>query len=215
MTKLSDIHVSAWGEDGPRIVLVHGGVQGSKVPGTAHFSRQEQLVDRGYQLLVPDRPGHGESPAPGRPDDAEADGEWLAELLDDGAHLVGHSFGACVALSAAAKRPNSVKTLTLIEPGMQALAISKVPVLLFVLRMLGTLKLTRSAEKRITAFSKLMHIPSEMGGSAKTREEYEAMGRAVSVLRVATAETLERQLSLVRQARRRVSVLFDGGSCRW
>lgn len=212
MTKLPDVHVTRWGESGDRLVLVHGGVQGSKVSGTSHFSLQAKLVDRGYQLYIPDRPGHGETPSAGRPDDAEADGQWVAELLGDGAHLVGHSFGACVALAAASKRSSAVKTLTLIEPGMQAVAIRKLPVLLFVLRMLGTLKLSSSAEMRIKSFSKLMHIPDEMGGSAKTREEYEAMGRAVSTLRVATAETLEQQLMQLRQANIPLLVVTGGWS---
>ena len=65
-------------------------------------------------------------------------------FLGDGAHLVGHSFGGCVALAATSRRPTAVKSLTLIEPGMQALAIDRLPVLLFVLRMLATLKLSFS-----------------------------------------------------------------------
>ena len=74
---------------------------------------QSQLGENGWQVLAPDRPGHGRSKAPGRPDDPEADGEWVAQLLGDGAHLlgdgahlVGHSFGGCVVLNAAA-RPQS------------------------------------------------------------------------------------------------------------
>ena len=128
MTEISGVHLTRWGDTGTKLVLIHGGVQGTKQSGAAHFSAQERLAERGYELLVPDRPGHGRSPAPNRPDDAEADGEWVAELLGDGAHLVGHSFGGCVALAATSRRPAAVKSLTLIEPGMQALAIDKLPV---------------------------------------------------------------------------------------
>jgi pimeloyl-ACP methyl ester carboxylesterase len=212
MTKLPNVHVSHWGESGTRIVLVHGGVQGSKVPGTSHFSMQAKLADRGYQLIVPDRPGHGKTPAPGRPDDAEADGEWVADLLGDGAHLVGHSFGGCVALAAASKRPSAVKTLTLIEPGMQAVAVRKLPVLFFVLRMLLTLRLSTSEKKRIEGFSKLMHIPGEMSGSVNTEAEYEEMGRAVLSLRVPKAATLEHQLLQFRQANIPLLVVSGGWS---
>jgi pimeloyl-ACP methyl ester carboxylesterase len=43
------------------VISVHGGAQGS------NFSAQRALADRGWQLVVPDRPGHGRSPDPGRP----------------------------------------------------------------------------------------------------------------------------------------------------
>ena len=39
-----------------------------------------------------------------------------------------------------------------------------------------------------------MHIPDMMGGAAGGREEYDAMGRAISALKVPTKATLERQL---------------------
>ena len=132
--------------------------------------------------------------------------------LGDGAHLVGHSFGGCVALAATSRRPTAVKSLTLIEPGMQALAIDRLPVLLFVLRMLATLKLSFSAEQRIKRFSKLMHIPDMMGGAAGGREEYDAMGRAISALKVPTKATLERQLAQLSRAGIPLLVVTGGWS---
>ena len=212
MTEISGVYITRWGHTGTKLVLIHGGVQGTKKSGTAHFSAQERLAERGFEVLVPDRPGHGKSPAPNRPDDAEADGEWVAELLGEGGHLVGHSFGGCVALAAASRRPTAVKSLTLIEPGMQALAIDRLPVLLFVLRMLAALKMSFSAERRIKRFSKLMHIPDMMGGGAGGREEYEAMGRAISALKVPTKATLERQLSQLSQAAIPLLVVTGGWS---
>jgi len=212
MEEISGIHITRWGLSGTKVVLVHGGVQGSKQSGVAHFSAQEQLVKQGYEILVPDRPGHGRSPAPNRPDDAEADGGWLAKLLGDGAHLVGLSFGGCVALSATSRRPTAVKSLTLIEPGMQALAIDKLPVLLLLLRMIATLKFSFSAEQRIKKFSKLMHIPDAMGGTIRSKDEYDAMGRAISVMKVPTKALLERQLSQLRQAGIPLLVVTGGWS---
>ncbi|MEI8073205.1 MAG: alpha/beta hydrolase [Bacteroidota bacterium] len=194
MKEIMNLQITKWGNGATKIVLVHGGVQGTKVSGSAHFSAQEKLADLGYTLIVPDRPGHAKNPTPNRPDDAEADGELIAELLGDGAHLVGHSFGGCIALAATYKKPNAVKSLTLIEPGMQALAVDKFPVLWFVLRLVAILKLSFSPENRIKRFSKFMHIPSEVGGSAVSSEEYVAMGKAVSVLKVPSKETLVQQL---------------------
>ena len=198
MTDLDSIHVTRWGSSGPRIVLVHGGVQGTRRGGATHFARQEQLAAQGFQLIVPDRPGHGQSRAPGRPDDAEADGAWVAELLGDGAHLVGHSFGGCVALNAAARRPSAVKTLSLIEPAMQSVAANRLPVALFLVRLLATIKLSFSPETRIKRFSKLMHIPPEIG-DASSHEEVVAMGKASAAIRLPSKQALEGQLATVKQ----------------
>jgi len=66
-------------------------------------------------LLLPDRCGHGASPASGRAD-FEADAEDVAALLGERAHLVGHSYAAVVALLVAARRPEAVRTLTVVEP---------------------------------------------------------------------------------------------------
>jgi pimeloyl-ACP methyl ester carboxylesterase len=48
--------------------------------------------------------------------DFEADAPLVAEQLDDGAHLVGHSYGGVISLFAAALRPDAVRSLTVIEP---------------------------------------------------------------------------------------------------
>ena len=104
---LSSIHIERWGSSGPRVVLVHGGAQGTETGGERNFAFQRPLAEQGWQLIVPDRPGHGRSPDPGRPDDAEADGAWVAELLGDGAHLLGHSYGGVIALCAAGLRPEA------------------------------------------------------------------------------------------------------------
>lgn len=210
MIGLEDIAITRWGAVGPRIVLVHGGVQGSKVPGDRHFSAQARLVDRGFQLLVPDRPGHGRSSAPGRPDDAEADGEWAAQLLGDGAHLVGHSFGGCVALAAAARRPAAVRSLTLIEPAMLAIAIASPAVLGFVLRTALTLKLSRDHEARARRFGELMHIPDGLHGDDAS--ELAAIGQAIERLVVPRKVDLERELVVIAQAGIPLLVVTGGWS---
>ena len=197
---LASIHVTRWGDGaGPRTVLVHGGVQGSRVGGDRHFSTQRRLAADGWQLIVPDRPGHGRSPSPGRPDDAEADGVWLAELLGDGAHLVGHSFGGCVALAAAARRPSAVLSLTLIEPAMLSLSARDPRVGRFLLKLLIATKLSFSAAARARRFAALMHIPPEIRGGSDP-QELTAMGRAASRIKIPPAETLRRELAIVKEA---------------
>ena len=207
----ASIHITRWGSSGPKVVMVHGSAQGSEVGGQRHFSAQEPLARRGWQLIVPDRPGHGRSSAPGRPDDAEADGEWVADLLGDGAHLVGHSFGGCVALAAAARRPFAVRSLTLIEPGMQKLAMDDPAVRKFGLQMLIVLRFSLSAASRARRFAKLVHIPPEIRGGSSP-EEFKRMGQGIARLKVPDRMVLQRELEGVQRAGIPLMVVTGGWS---
>lgn len=107
--------VHRWGQ-GPRVVLVHGGVLG----GREAWLAQRPLTER-WTLLAPDRPGHGRSPAARQ--DFEPEAALVADqLLDEPSHLVGLSYGAIVAMFAAAARPGSVRSLTVIEPPATSVA---------------------------------------------------------------------------------------------
>ena len=192
------VHLTRWGEAGPTIVMVHGGAQGSSVGGERHFSRQRDLAARGFCVVVPDRPGHGRSPAPGRPDDAELDGEWIAGLLGDGAHLVGHSFGGACAVSAAARRPGAVRSLTLIEPAMFALVLRDARVRRFLARYLLARLLAFSAAARVQAIDRVMHIPPEIGG-AKDPRELARMAAGMAALRLPSTASLTSGLAAVRR----------------
>jgi pimeloyl-ACP methyl ester carboxylesterase len=90
---------------GERVVLVHGWVA------------QHGLADDGFELVLVDRRGYGRSAGPPA-EDFLADAEGVADLLGDGAHLVGHSYGGLVSLLAAASRPHAVRSLTVLEPAL-------------------------------------------------------------------------------------------------
>jgi pimeloyl-ACP methyl ester carboxylesterase len=111
----SGVHVTVWG-DGEPAVLVHG----SFGWGEETWREQRPLSDD-YKLLLVDRRGFGASPANGRVD-FDHDADDVAELLGDGAHLVGHSYGGVVSLLAAARRPEAVRSLVVIEPPAFAVA---------------------------------------------------------------------------------------------
>jgi len=96
---------------GPRVVLVHGSVLGA----ARTWRRQQPLAAR-WRLVMPNRPGFGASPPLQRGDFA-AEAPLIAALLGGGAHLVGHSYGAVIALEAAALAPRAVHSLTVSEPG--------------------------------------------------------------------------------------------------
>lgn len=89
-------------------------VHGSVVNAELTWSAQKPLAKR-FEIVAPNRRGF-----PPGPDvehvDFEDEALWLEQFLPPGAHLVGHSYGGVIALLAAARRPELVRSLTLIEP---------------------------------------------------------------------------------------------------
>ena len=202
------IHVVEHGE-GPRVVLVHGSAQGSKVGGEMHFANQAGLAGRGWTVVTPDRPGHGLSPAPGRGDDASEDSKWVTELLGQQGHLVGHSFGGAVALATAARRPEGVRTLTLIEPALQKVATDIPVVRRFVAKMIAIALFSFSPATRITRLTKLLGIPDNIrGGSSK--EELAEIGRAFGRLTLLTKDEIRAMLAIVKERKIPLLVVTGG-----
>ena len=105
-----NLHMQRWGESGPPVLLVHGSVMN----GEMTWPEQRPLAER-WSLLVLDRRGYFPNP-PAEREDFEVDAADVAELLGEGMHLVGHSYGGVVSLLAAARRPEAVRSLTVIEP---------------------------------------------------------------------------------------------------
>lgn len=57
-TELGEVAVYRWGEQGPRILLIHGwNGRGTQLAGFA-----QPLVEAGYQVVAFDGPGHGKTP---------------------------------------------------------------------------------------------------------------------------------------------------------
>jgi pimeloyl-ACP methyl ester carboxylesterase len=117
------INVTTWGASGEPVLIIHGGVQGGLGGGPLTFANQRPLADQGFQLRLADRPGFGASQSRG-PDDMVADAVWIAELLADSSHLLGHSWGGAEALLAAARRPDAVRSLVLVEPALHPFLIA-------------------------------------------------------------------------------------------
>lgn len=103
------VHVTEWGDEGERVVLVHG----SLAAGPETWSEQRPLAAE-YRLVIPDRRSYGDSPD--GDGDFERDADDVAALLDRDTHLVGHSYGAVVSLLAAGRRPDAVRSLVVVEP---------------------------------------------------------------------------------------------------
>jgi lipase len=112
--------VRIWGEAGaPEVLLLHC----TLAHGGAWKGVARRLADR-FHLVAPDMPGHGEGPPgdPARDYHDQATEHALPFLPPEGAHLVGHSFAATVALRLAIEAPERVRSLTLIEPVLFAAA---------------------------------------------------------------------------------------------
>ena len=136
---VSPLNVVVWG-DGEPVVCVHGSLSW----GTFAFRAQRPLAEA-RSLVLPDRRGYGASAASGPPD-FEVDAGDVAALLGDGAHLVGHSYGAVVALLVAARRPDAVRTLTVVEPAALATARGNAAVE----QLIGTLSDVNAAAGSLT-----------------------------------------------------------------
>ncbi len=112
---MGKIHVVTKGS-GENILILHGWGATTKSWGKV----QDDLVERGYKVVVPDMPGFGESEAPPKPWTSEDYLKWLldfikAEQIPTPVIIVGHSFGGSLAAKLAIEHPSLVKKLVLVS----------------------------------------------------------------------------------------------------
>ena len=108
------LHLHAWGsEDAEPVVCLHG------VTGWGgHFARLAGLALRDRRVLAPDLLGHGRSPsAPPWSLDAQIDA-ILGTVGTSPRTWVGHSYGGRIAWELAARRPELVERLVLLDPAL-------------------------------------------------------------------------------------------------
>lgn len=108
----TDLHMTIRGHGEP-VLLVHGSLTGD--PALDDWREQGPLAAH-YQLRMVARRGYFKSPDRPRGYGFDAESDDIASLFGAGVHVVGHSYGGFLALLAAAKRPQAVRSLTLIEP---------------------------------------------------------------------------------------------------
>ena len=115
-----DIFLAEAGDDGPPVLLLHGGGPGAA--GVSNYSRNIEALAAGHRVIVPDLPGYGRS---GKHLDqrdpfgslANAVRGVLDELDLETAHLVGNSYGGAAALRLALETPGRVRKMVLLGPG--------------------------------------------------------------------------------------------------
>jgi pimeloyl-ACP methyl ester carboxylesterase len=117
------LHLADWGgpSDTPPILLVHGLASNAKI-----WNYVAPLLARHYRVAALDQRSHGQS-------DEAADGDYGFAAVCEDLHavraglklnrpvLVGHSWGASVALEYAARYPESVRGVVLIDGGFMTL----------------------------------------------------------------------------------------------
>jgi pimeloyl-ACP methyl ester carboxylesterase len=97
-----------------RMICLH-----SSAASPRQWDPYRQRLGRRFELLTPELIGYaGPTGWPsGKPASLDDEARQLAPLLQrEGAHLLGHSYGAAVALQIALRWPDRVRSLTLYEP---------------------------------------------------------------------------------------------------
>ncbi|WGS55156.1 alpha/beta hydrolase (plasmid) [Paraburkholderia sp. D15] len=214
------VHITSWGTTGPTVFFVHGGVQGGLGGGPETFAAQKALSEQGWELKLIDRLGFGDSPSRGR-DDMEADAKLIADNLGTSAHLVGHSWGGAEALLAAAQRPDSVRSLILIEPAVHPMLLTDPqsmadPKVKAGIEMIGRLTLEAKTPAAFAmSFAQTLgeSNPSEAALMAHP-ETASALGCSLLRGRRATPATMRAAADAVARARIPVLVISGGYSDR-
>jgi pimeloyl-ACP methyl ester carboxylesterase len=211
------INLTRWGQSKFRMVVIHGGVQGNLGGGPVTFAKQEALAQQGWHLILPDRPGFGKSPSRG-PDDMEADAAWISNLLD-GVVLVGHSFGGAEALLAAARRPENVRALVLVEPALHALlprseALEKNDEARRDFLKFGEASLASNSPAEYgLVFARSLGAGTEAGATLDSDPgKATSLGCALLRARMAPPETLRKAAETVAQAKIPVLIISGGWS---
>jgi pimeloyl-ACP methyl ester carboxylesterase len=109
----------AWQQGRPALMFIHGA-------GCTHSFFQAQsraLAHHGFNVLVPDLPGHGGSEDVPGIASIEDYAAWVKGLMEaltvPCAHIVGHSMGAAIGVTLAACHPRAVRSLALIGTGLE------------------------------------------------------------------------------------------------
>jgi pimeloyl-ACP methyl ester carboxylesterase len=116
------LHARDWGGSGPAVLLLHGLASNARIwDGVG-----PRLVGAGLRVVALDLRGHGASDQPGSGYDFATVGRDLAAALAglglERPVLVGHSWGANVALQFAADQPGSVAGLVLVDGALLGVA---------------------------------------------------------------------------------------------
>ena len=110
------MHVRDWGGEGRPVVLLHGLASTCRI-----WDLTAPILARDFSVIAVDQRGHGDSGKPEHGYDFATVGGNVAALLEgrdiNRPVLVGHSWGADVALELAVERPESLQGIVFVDGG--------------------------------------------------------------------------------------------------
>ena len=116
-------HVTRMGSGPERVLAIHCSL--AHAGAWTWFAEEMKGT---AEVTAFDLPSHGQSADwDGDEDLHRLSTDWALSVLDTPMHLVGHSFGATVALRVATELPGYVRSLTLVEPVYFAAALADAP----------------------------------------------------------------------------------------
>jgi pimeloyl-ACP methyl ester carboxylesterase len=150
---------------GPPLVLVHGGFDDHRT----NWVRVKPLLSVRFTVYAVARRGRGETEATEghSVDDEAADIAALIERIGEAVFLLGHSYGAQVALAATARFPHRVRKLVLYEPPLPETCSQS---------DLDRLEVLAQASDWdgfvITFFRRVMNVPAEVLDKLRATDEW-------------------------------------------
>ena len=110
------MHVRNWGGDGPPVVLLHGLASTCRI-----WDLVAPLLAQDFSVIAVDQRGHGDSGKPDHGYDFDSVADDIAALLAgrgiERPVVVGHSWGADVALELAVARPDLLRGIVFVDGG--------------------------------------------------------------------------------------------------
>jgi pimeloyl-ACP methyl ester carboxylesterase len=111
------MHARDWGGDGPPVLLLHGLASNARI-----WDLAAPLLAERARVAALDQRGHGETDKPDEGYDYDAFARDVSAAIEslgfERPVVVGHSWGAAVALDYAARRPDGVRGAVLVDGGV-------------------------------------------------------------------------------------------------
>lgn len=179
---MTDLHHLVEGAGDETVLLVHG-----ELGSLQDWDATAIALANRYRVVRADLAGHGASPTPATPNDADAHARDLARLLDafapGDAHLVAHGAGGSVASALAAARPDRTLSVTLADSfgRVDAALAAKLDSWLAVLDGVGPAIFRRVAAPWVFGAAFLETDPAAVDAWARAGEEADPARERASV----------------------------------
>ena len=170
------------GEGKETIVFSHGLLWSHKM-----FSEQVEFLKKRYTVIAYDHRGQGQSEVNGRPIDMDLLTEDVMELIDrlvgQPVHFVGLSMGGFVGMRLAARYPEKVKSLILLETSANPEPVENLPKYKFlngIVKLFGVVPLVASKVMPIMFAQSWLENPKNKEAVKKWAKELQANKKSIT-----------------------------------